>query len=55
MFLYFAGPDDQVRVILGRVCVFTSKDKRAAATAKRLAEHYGAETIVYKVEKVEHI
>ena len=35
--------------------VFTSKDKRAAAVAKRLAEHYGAETIVYRVERVESI
>ncbi len=31
--------------------VFTTEDKRAAAAAKRLAKHYGAETIVYKVEK----
>ena len=35
--------------------VFTSKDKRSAAVAKRLAEHYGAETIVYKVDKAESI
>ncbi len=35
--------------------VFTTTDKRAAAVAKRLAEHYGAETIVYKVEKQEDI
>jgi hypothetical protein len=35
--------------------VFTTKDKRAAAVAKRLAEHYGAETILYKVEKAESI
>ena len=33
--------------------VFTTTDKRAAAAAKRLAKHYGAETIVYKVEKEE--
>ena len=35
--------------------VFTTTDKRAAAVAKRLAEHYGAETIVYKVDKAESI
>ena len=35
--------------------VFTTMDKRAAAVAKRLAEHYGAETIVYKVEKAESL
>ena len=35
--------------------VFTSKDKRATAAAKRLAKHYGAETIVYRVEKAESI
>ncbi len=35
--------------------VFTTMDKRAAAVAKRLAEHYGAETIVYKVDKAESI
>ncbi len=35
--------------------VFTTKEKRAAAVAKRLAEHYGAETIVYRVEKLESI
>ena len=35
--------------------VFTTKEKRAAAVAKRLAEHYGAETIMYRVEKVESI
>ena len=35
--------------------VFTTKEKRAAVVAKRLAEHYGAETIVYMVEKVESI
>ncbi len=35
--------------------VFTTKDKRAVAVTKRLAEHYGAETIVYKIEKVENI
>jgi hypothetical protein len=29
--------------------VFTTKDKRATAVATKLAEHYGAETIVYKV------
>ncbi len=33
--------------------VFTTKNKRAAAVAKRLAEHYGAETIVYKVDKAD--
>ncbi len=33
--------------------VFTTEDKRAAAAAKRLAKHYGAETIVYKVKKAE--
>jgi len=33
--------------------VFTTKDKRAAAAVKRLARHYGAETIVYKVKKAE--
>ena len=33
--------------------VFTTKDKRAATVAKKLAEHYGAEIIVYKVEKAE--
>ena len=35
--------------------VFTTKDKRAAAVAKKLAQHYGAETIVYKVDKAESI
>jgi hypothetical protein len=35
--------------------VFTSKDNRAAAVAKRLAEHYGAETIMYKVDKAESL
>ena len=35
--------------------VFTTKEKRVAAVAKKLAEHYGAETIVYKVEKAESI
>ncbi len=35
--------------------VFTTKEKRAAAVAKRLAMHYGAETIVYKVDKAESI
>ena len=33
--------------------VFTTTDKRAAAAVKRLAKHYGAETIGYKVKKVE--
>ncbi len=35
--------------------VFTTTNKRAAAVAKKLAEHYGAETIVYKVDKAENI
>ena len=35
--------------------VFTTKEKRAAFAARKLAEHYGAETIVYKVEKEEDI
>ncbi len=35
--------------------VFTTKDKRAATVAKKLAEHYGAETIMYKVEEAESI
>jgi len=35
--------------------VFTTKEKRAAIAANKLAEHYGAETIVYKVEKQEDI
>ena len=35
--------------------VFTTKEKRAGVVAKRLAEHYGGETIVYRVEKVESI
>ena len=33
--------------------VFTTMNRRAAAVAKKLAEHYGAETVWYKVEKVE--
>ena len=33
--------------------VFTPKDRRVAVVANKLAMHYGAETIVYKVEKVE--
>ena len=35
--------------------VFTTKEKRAAFAARKLAKHYGAETIVYKVEKEEDI
>ncbi len=35
--------------------VFTTMDRRAAAVAKRLAEHYGGETIVYRVEKEESV
>lgn len=35
--------------------VFTTKEKRAAFVARKLAKHYGAETIVYKVEKEEDI
>jgi hypothetical protein len=34
---------------------FTTKEKRAAIAANKLAKHYGAETIVYKVEKQEDI
>lgn len=33
--------------------VFTTMDKRAAAVAKKLAEHYGGDTIVYRVKNVE--
>ena len=33
--------------------VFTTKERRAAFAARKLAEHYGAETMVYRVEKEE--
>ena len=35
--------------------VFATKEKRAAFVARKLAKHYGAETIVYKVEKEEDV
>jgi hypothetical protein len=35
--------------------VFTTSEKRAAIAANELAKHYGAEAMVYKVEKLEEI
>lgn len=33
--------------------VFTTASKRGATTVLRLAEHYGAETILYRAERME--
>jgi hypothetical protein len=35
--------------------VFTTREKRAAIAANKLAKHYGGETMMYKVEKQEDI